>query len=830
MYDPNKFTNTVYVPTTSNPNRSLAHAASVDAPLNLQGGPRRVLRSKQGSRLAPASVHVTSGTLLTSLDPARIPAVADGIAIDNTRLHPSSAPPADLSKSNNISALDFMTAAEDQLHASAAPFNLAAEEAHPVVAANIVTPRMRMAVDPHDRGFGPINSGADRVAYKNEAYMNRLHRVRERTEVDPYTGRKIDYYRTVAPEGNTDRRITQDQLKHQNPLLRLRQGYDSTRPRPRRREVQQALPEAQNVFGDAPYQERIRGEMVERVGRQIMLNHNGESVATVKDSGQPFGFNGYQNMLRFIPYVPPTMRADTESLTPAVDQMMNPNPQREAAVVRGRQTRYNTKRVEQVEWRGPVQGLPGAPVRGEMHALKAHRTEYSTQGPTQGPGGLTGSSGGQTGNLVVGAQRPVNRKLPDRIDPELRGAVAALAGSGAGEVATTAVLRAHMDRRLETKRMDTVGPMLSGLTAFAPAEINSQNRIDSVDSRKGHRLEGQNFHGYEQTLNPGADAHVQVPATRVARGTKRHDTLGVISVPELVQIMMPHYKPDRVDQVHDLQDTRRDGQRDAVHTGHATAHFGESQEHIETVHDGQDKKLAEVKGAAVDGRGTWQTPADRASKHTYEYNHVTKRHDQPGAARSGYSGADLGKINTTSKMTTARDRRQNAKKQTVGAIQSGHSVRDDPERMASQVPSAHAQQKLKKQTMRSQTARGPMPEKDVTIDAQAFRSGKHNHVMPKSDTMTKELGAIVNKLGREDRGTTDRMAETRDHVTPKREGNDKQSRQFKAPVTNTITAPGRRPEQTRKLAKRGTADQARALNFGHGGVVNGTGGNAVVRL
>lgn len=175
-----------------------------------------------------------------------------------------------------------------------------------VVAANAVSNAMRQSTTV-DEGF-EVNSGANRVAYKNEAYMARVNRVRERTEVDPYTGRRVDYYRSMPPEGTTDRRISQDQMAHINPRLRMMQGYDSTSARQHKREVHQAMPEPDNVFGDIVYQDRIRTETEERVMRDVWWNRTGESVPTVRDGGQPFGFVGLNNMLRFEPYMEPTQR------------------------------------------------------------------------------------------------------------------------------------------------------------------------------------------------------------------------------------------------------------------------------------------------------------------------------------------------------------------------------------------------------------------------------------------------------------------------------------------------------------------------------------------
>ena len=126
--------------------------------------------------------------------------------------------------------------------------------------------------------------------------------------------------------------------------------------------------------------------------RDLNVNMNGERPSWMRDHQRPMGFNGYQDLNRYTPNVPATLRADTKPFTPAADQADNPNPANEVKV-RGRH-RANSRRphVEKVVdlWGPSGASNAAAPSIGEQTGQATKRSNLESTfvipGPTRAAG------------------------------------------------------------------------------------------------------------------------------------------------------------------------------------------------------------------------------------------------------------------------------------------------------------------------------------------------------------------------------------------------------------------------------------------------------------
>jgi len=198
------------------------------------------------------------------------------------------------------------------LHAS--PFDLPPPAAvPPAVPAHLYLNGAHMRNDPSWTGIR-MDSAPQRVHKRTHEFMLQQNKVRVAQEICPYTGRKIDYYEDLPPEGNTDRQLTTEDLENTNRRLIMLQGYDPNAPKRFRREVLQSTmappaPDGKGVLSDqARNQSRVMREIQERVSRDLRMNQNGNAPKQYRETARPFGFVGFQDMNRFIPYMPPTMR------------------------------------------------------------------------------------------------------------------------------------------------------------------------------------------------------------------------------------------------------------------------------------------------------------------------------------------------------------------------------------------------------------------------------------------------------------------------------------------------------------------------------------------
>lgn len=260
---------------------------------------------------------------------------------------------------------------------SALPQEQRTDQSLPVAATSYIGSAENMSVDPGYRGIQIADDPA-RVHYKTPEYMNHVGRVIERSEINPHTGRREDFYRQLPPEANRDHRVTREALENVSMKLMYAQGYDHTKPKPTRREQLAEPPQPDNTHASASTYMRVMGEMQERVMRNLQLNKSGERPAWTRDSNRAFGYKGYQKMDRVIPTLPPTMRADTIQPKPSRGQTDNPNPNTELKVRGAYRDDAKKPRPAPTDWRGPAGASESAPpVVGEQtgDATKRAATE-----------------------------------------------------------------------------------------------------------------------------------------------------------------------------------------------------------------------------------------------------------------------------------------------------------------------------------------------------------------------------------------------------------------------------------------------------------------------
>jgi hypothetical protein len=227
---------------------------------------------------------------------------------------------------------------------------------HPIAASSLLGTDYMRQIDNTYTGI-KLDSEPSRIVQSTPENMNRMRRVLDRTEVDPYTGKKVDFYKQLPPEENKDYRLPRETMNEINRRLISIQGYDHTKPKPQRTERMADAPQPDGRFDEAANYMRIVNEMRERVARDMVNNQKGERPAWMRETQRAFGYNGYQDMSRYVPDLPPTMRADTEHLTPASDQVNNPSPKKELLVRGAYRDDAKTPHTGQVDWRNHAKSV-----------------------------------------------------------------------------------------------------------------------------------------------------------------------------------------------------------------------------------------------------------------------------------------------------------------------------------------------------------------------------------------------------------------------------------------------------------------------------------------
>jgi hypothetical protein len=393
----------------------------LDQGFRMGKAPRRVLRPPSGSHersnphyAAVATRPVLDGrmTFLADLPPPLRPAPPSGEPIASMVSGDTPAPTSD----STAPALTGSSAIAE------------APEISPTVPANVVlgVRGARMdTFDPPNTGIR-VHSAPSAMHYKTPQGMMRRGRQWERSETDPYTGRRVDYYRedlAAVTTPNKDYRMPREQLHHVNPRLVMLQGYDHTMPKAQRREKLAEPYHPDGQYDEAANYMRVQGEVRERVARDVRLNQNGERPAWVRDTQRPVGFVGYQDFSRFVPDMPGTQRADLRApLGPATREFaQNPVPQNDLKVRGVYRDNASRPHVEKVDWRAPSgapDGQSAATRFGQEHEPRAMRDEYTAEGGKldQGPAGASAGQAAAAPRFGLHSE-PTTRKEAIKMDP-----------------------------------------------------------------------------------------------------------------------------------------------------------------------------------------------------------------------------------------------------------------------------------------------------------------------------------------------------------------------------------------------------------------------------
>lgn len=320
--------------------------------------------------------------------------------------------------------------------------NEPADRGEPIPSNLYFETRQQDRIDPSYRGIRIANDSG-RTHHMTPEHMQRAGLVLDRTDVDPYTGERVDHYRHLPPDGNKDYRLPDETMGHVNRRLIALQGYDHTQPKPSRRERMADLPQPDGRLDEAGSYMRRIGEMQERITRQVQLNLNGERPPWMRERGQAAGHVGYQNMHRFVPNIPVTQRADTQPLPPTADFKSNPNPSNETRMRGIHRTDAKRPHVELNEYLPPAMAAnPAPPIRGLQRNPETNRAAFETEPMHPGPGGITGA-----GNTFRGEQSATRRRPEIVRNVKSASAPRSLASSGAAETGSMArQIQAAMER------------------------------------------------------------------------------------------------------------------------------------------------------------------------------------------------------------------------------------------------------------------------------------------------------------------------------------------------------------------------------------------------
>ena len=316
------------------------------------------------------------------------------------------------------------------------------DQSVPVAATSYIGSAENMSIDPSFRGFRMADDSA-RVHHKTPEYMNHVGRVIERSEINPHTGRREDFYRQLPPEANRDHRVPREALENVSMKLMYAQGYDHTKPKPSRREQLAEPPQPDNTHASASTYMRMMGELQERVMRNLQMNQSGERPAWTRDSNRAFGYKGYQKMDRVVPMLPPTMRADTLQPKPSRGQTDNPNPTNELKVRGTYRDDAKKPRPAPSDWRGPAgTSEPAPPVVGEQTGDATKRAATENQFYITGPADVQHPSQAS----MFGEMAEQHRRNPEQIRDTQFQLSFGLTGVGAVEVTPHQPLAYVMER------------------------------------------------------------------------------------------------------------------------------------------------------------------------------------------------------------------------------------------------------------------------------------------------------------------------------------------------------------------------------------------------
>lgn len=333
----------------------------------------------------------------------------------------------------------------------------------PPTAANsyLGTPE-NMAVDDYYRGI-KLDSDPARVVTMTPDYMDRMRRVIDRSEIDPYTGKKIDFYKELPPEENKDYRLPRETMDHVNRRLIAIQGYDHTKPKAKRTERLADAPQPDGSYGDASTYMRRMGEMRERIERDMVNNKNGERPTWLRETQRAFGYSGYQDMARYVPDMPATTRADMHNIMSAGDQVNNPDPTNELKVRGAYRTDAKTPHTGKVDYRTHGKVVDADKPRyqdgtDQRYLEKpTHRGTQDDQGFQPGPQGLLVSAEPRFGESHVPRRLEMPAGITLRNSHQLTGV-----GATSSDAAANRVFQRIMDGVGRQNAAQT-GPVMMGM-------------------------------------------------------------------------------------------------------------------------------------------------------------------------------------------------------------------------------------------------------------------------------------------------------------------------------------------------------------------------------
>lgn len=248
-----------------------------------------------------------------------------------------------------------------------------------------------------------IDSEPSRMHHNSPEFMERQRRVFDHSELNPYTGQRVDYYRQLPPEETTDRRLPREALENVNLRMVALQGYDHTKPKPTRKETLSTFQPDKSHVEASNYMRRM-SELHERAVRDVSLNQSGERPTWIREHQRAYGYNGYHDMSRYVPDLPATLRADMQVMKPSSDQVNNPEPKNELLVRGAYRTDAKVAHTGQVDYRTHAKSSNDKPMytAGEQNRVAdgTHRGDIEDQGFQPGPMGLD-AAGVRTGSIAA---------------------------------------------------------------------------------------------------------------------------------------------------------------------------------------------------------------------------------------------------------------------------------------------------------------------------------------------------------------------------------------------------------------------------------------------
>jgi hypothetical protein len=376
----------------------------------------------------------------------------------------------------------------------------------PIAAGSILNTDYVRQVDPTYRGI-KLDSEPSRIVQNSPENMERLRRVFDHSEVDPYTGKRVDYYRQLPPEENKDYRLPRETMNQVNRRMIAIQGYDHTKPKPQRTERLADAPQPDGRFDEAANYTRILNEMQERVSRDLVNNKKGERPAWTRETQRAFGYNGYQDMSRYVPDLPPTLRADTEPMKPSTDQVNNPNPNKELEVRGAYRDDAKTPHTGQVDWRNHAKSVD-TDKPAFKNGVEQRVQDGTYRGDQDGQGFQPGPVTLDNGMPRIGEAHDPRRKLQQTTDFAMRTSHS-LNNVGASDA---------MANRVLTRILDQVGKQNAGnrnFTDYAQQGVMYPQSMKLNSATAGsdgaNRMRGDYSVGTNLTFAAGRQPEINLP-------------------------------------------------------------------------------------------------------------------------------------------------------------------------------------------------------------------------------------------------------------------------------------------------------------------------------